>query len=206
MNYKRVERPYQETELQVRRPTRNEVPLGEHQPLPWPEAINQVWSADLVFIHTADGRAFKAMIIIDDATREAVATEVDRAISEHDVARVLDRLAMTRGLPQVIRADNGKEFCGKTMVTWAHKRGVQLRLTQPGRPSRNAYIENLNRRLYDKCLNQPWFSALQHARTVIESCRREHNEVRPQRTLGGLTPAAYAQQLAEKAATRKPGL
>jgi len=28
---------------------------------------------------------------------------------------VLDRLALSRGLPQVIRTDNGKEFCGKAM-------------------------------------------------------------------------------------------
>jgi hypothetical protein len=31
----------------------------------------------------------------------------------------------------VIRSDNGKEFCGKAMVTWAHARGVQLRLIEP---------------------------------------------------------------------------
>ncbi|MNV48586.1 hypothetical protein D3C71_1405020 [compost metagenome] len=31
-------------------------------------------------------------------------------------ARVLDRLAIQRGLPRVIRTDNGKEFCGKAMA------------------------------------------------------------------------------------------
>ena len=40
------------------------------------------------------------------------------------VARVLDRLALSRGLPQVIRTDNDNdndnEFCGKAMVTWAY--------------------------------------------------------------------------------------
>jgi hypothetical protein len=29
-----------------------------------------------------------------------------------------------RGLPQAIRTDNGKEFCGKAMLTWAHARGI----------------------------------------------------------------------------------
>lgn len=28
----------------------------------------------------------------------------------------------------------GKEFCGKAMVAWAHERGVQLRLIEPGKP------------------------------------------------------------------------
>jgi hypothetical protein len=49
-----------------------------------------------------------------------VAIETERAISGHGVARVLDRLALSRGLPQVIRTDNDKEFCGKAMVTWAY--------------------------------------------------------------------------------------
>src|SRR5690606_19760531 len=101
-----------------------------------PEAANQVWSMDFVFDRTAEGRVLKALTIIDDATHEAVAIEVERAISGHGVARVLDRLALTRGLPQMIRTDNGKEFCGKTMVAWAHERGVQLRLIQPGKPNK----------------------------------------------------------------------
>ena len=93
----------------------------------------------------------------------------------------------------------GKEFCGKTMVTWAHERGVQLRLIQPGKPNQNAYIESFNGRLRDECLNEHWFPTLLHARTEIETWRREYNEERPKKTLGGLTPAAYAQQLAAKA-------
>ena len=148
----------------------------------------------------------RLLTIVDDATHESVAIEVERAISGHGVARVLERLALTRGLPQVIRTDNGKEFCGKTMVTWAHERGVQLRLIQPGKPNQNAYIESFNGRLRDECLNEHWFPTLLHARTEIETWRREYNEERPKKVLGGLTPAAYAKQLAAKAATMKPGL
>lgn len=206
VNYKRVERLYQQASLQVRRRKRKKVLLGERQPLLRPEAANQVWSMDFVFDRTAEGRVLKALTIVDDATHEAVAIEVERAISGHGVARVLDRLALTRGLPQVIRTDNGKEFCGKTMVTWAHQRGVQLRLIQPGKPNQNAYIESFNGRLRDECLNEHWFPTLLHARTEIETWRREYNEERPKKILGGLTPAAYAQQLAAKAATMKPGL
>jgi len=148
----------------------------------------------------------KALTIIDDATHEAVATEVERAISGHGVARVLDRLVLTRGLPQVIRTDNGKEFCGKAIVTWAYEQGVQLRLIQPDMPNQNAYIESFNGRLRDECLNEHWFPTLLHARTEIEIWRRECNEERPKKILGGLTPVAYAQQLAAKASTMKSGL
>ena len=113
------------------------------------------------------------------------------------LTRVLDRLALSRGLPRVIRTDNGKEFCGKAMVEWAHGRGVDLRLIEPGKPNQNAYVESFNGRLRDECLNEHWFTSLLQARTVIETWRREYNEERPKKALGGLTPAAYAKQLAE---------
>lgn len=206
MNYKRVERLYQDAKLQVRRRKRKKVLLGERQPLLRPEAANQVWSMDFVFDRTAEGRVIKALTIVDDATHEAVSIEVERAISGYGVARVLARLALTRGLPQVIRTDNGKEFCGKAMVAWAYERGVQLRLIQPGKPNQNTYIKSFNGRLRDECLNEHWFPTLLHARTEIETWRREYNEERPKKILGGLTPAAYAQQLATKAATIKSGL
>jgi transposase InsO family protein len=195
VNYKRVERLYREERLQVRRRKRKKVPMGERQPLLRPSAANEVWSMDFVFDRTANARVLKCLTIVDDATHESVGIEVERAISGMGVTRVLDRLAHSRGLPRTIRTDNGKEFCGKAMVTWAHERGVQLRLIEPGKPNQNAYIESFNGRLRDECLNEHWFPSLLHARTEIERWRREYNEERPKKALGGLTPAAYAKQL-----------
>lgn len=206
VNYKRVERLYREAQLQVRRRKRKKVPMAERQPLLRPSRANEVWSMDFVFDRTAEGRVIKCLTIVDDATHEAVAIEVERAISGHGVTRVLARLALSRGLPQVIRTDNGKEFCGKAMVAWVHEQGVQLRLIEPGKPNQNAYVESFNGRLRDECLNEHWFPSLLQARTVIETWRREYNEERPKKALGGLTPAVYAEQLAARADTMNPGL
>ena len=112
VNYKRLERLHQEEKLQVRRRKRKKVPVSERQPLFRSTASNEVWSIDLVFDRTADGRVIKCLTVVDDATHETVAIEVERAISGIGVTRVMDRLALTRGLPKVIRSDNGKEFCG----------------------------------------------------------------------------------------------
>ena len=49
----------------------------------------------------------------------------------------------------------------------------------------------------DECLNEHWFVGLGHAKTIIETWRQEYNHERPKKSLGGLTPAAYARQLAE---------
>jgi putative transposase len=206
VNHKRIERLYAEAQLQVRCRTRKKVPVGERQPLVRPAAANAVWSMDFVFDRSADGRVIKCLTIVDDATHEAVAIVPERAFSGQHVTRILDHLAATRGLPQVIRTDNGKEFCGHAMLTWAHVHTVTLRLIEPGKPNQNAYIESFNGRLRDECLNEQWFLNLAHAQAIIEAWRREYNEERPKKGLGGLTPAAYARQLAGKSATVAPGL
>lgn len=206
INHKRVERLYSEARLQVRRRKRKKVPIGERQPLVRPQAANEVWSMDFVFDRSADGRVIKCLTIVDDATHESVAIVPERAIGGHQLTQILNQQAITRGLPKVIRTDNGKEFCGRTMLTWGHTHGVMLRLIEPGKPNQNAYIESFNGRLRDECLNEHWFVNLAHARAIIETWRREYNEERPKKILGGLTPAAYAKHLAEKSVTVATGL
>jgi putative transposase len=206
VNHKRVERLYSAAQLQVRRRRRKKVPVGERQPLIRPGAANEVWSMDFVFDRSGEGRVLKCLTIVDDATHESVAIVPERAIGGQQLIRILDRLAMTRGLPKVIRTDNGKEFCGRAMLTWAHAHRVALRLIEPGKPNQNAYVESFNGRLRDECLNEHWFVNLAHAKAVIETWRREYNEERPKKALGGLTPAAYAKQLAVKSAKVGLGL
>lgn len=72
---------------------------------------------------------------------------------------------------------------------------MKLFLLEPGKPNQNAYIESFNGRFRDECLNEHGFTSLSHAKVLIEAWRREYNEERPKRSLGGLTPATYARQL-----------
>lgn len=201
VNHKRVDRLYAVAGLQIKKRKRKKVPVADRHPLERPQKADVVWSMDFVFDRTAEGRSIKNLTIIDDATHEAVAIIPERAISGQMLTRILDGLAQTRGLPQAIRTDNGKEFCGRAMLDWAHARGVRLYLIEPGKPNQNAYIESFNGRFRDECLNEHWFTSLQHAKVVIESWRREYNEERPKESLGGMTPAAYAKTLALKCVT-----
>jgi putative transposase len=205
VNHKRVERLYAQEKLQVRRRKRKKVPVAQHQPLGRPAAANQVWSMDFVFDRTAEGRVIKSLTVVDDATHEAVAIVPERAIGGNLLTRILDRVALHRGLPQAIRTDNGKEFCGRAMLTWAHQRGVKLFLIEPGKPNQNAYIESFSGRFRDECFNEHWFTSLSHAKVLIEAWRREYNEERPKKSLGGLTPATYARRLLASAAKLTPG-
>ena len=171
VNHKRVHRLYVGERLQIRRRRRKKVPVADRQPLLKPTVPNEVWSADFVFDRTAEGRVLKCLAIVDDATTEAVAIVAARALGGLAVTRVLDRLALTRGLPRVLRTDNGLEFCGRALLTWAHERRVTLRLIEPGKPNQNAYIESFNGRFRDECLNEHWFTSVAHA---PKSDRRRH--------------------------------
>ena len=193
VNHKRVDRLYAAAGLQVRRRKRKKIPAADRHPLERPLAANQVWSMDFVFDRTAEGRVIKSLTIVDDATHEAVAVVPERGMGGNQLVRILDQLASTRGLPKAIRTDNGKEFCSRAMLMWAHARGVQLFL-----------IESFNGRFRDECLNEHWLTSIRHAQVVIEVWRREYNEERPKKSLGGLTPAAYAKSLTEKSGKLTP--
>jgi transposase InsO family protein len=204
VNHKRVDRLYAQAGLQVKKRRRKKIPVAERHPLARPMAANQVWSMDFVFDRTAEGRSIKNLTVVDDATHEAVAIVPQRALGGHQLVRILEHLASTRGLPKAIRTDNGKEFCGRAMLSWAHARGVQLFLIEPGKPNQNAYIESFNGRFRDECLNEHWFTSLQQARVIVEAWRREYNEERPKKSLGGLTPSAYARTLLHQPFTVTP--
>jgi len=204
VNHKRVERLYALEKLQVRRRRRKKIAAGERQPLVRPGAANEVWSMDFVFDRVASGRVLKMLVIVDDATHEAVAVIPEHCIGGEHLVRMLDQVCARRGHPAVIRTDNGKEFTGKAMLIWAHRNNVALRLIEPSKPNQNAYVESFNGRLRDECLNEHWFTSLAHAQAVIAIWVQEYNEERPKAGIGGLTPAAYAKQLAAKAVTLTP--
>ena len=142
----------------------------------------------------ADGRVFRLFNVVDDCTRECLAIEVDTSLGGHRVVAVLERLAVTRGLPNTIVLDNGPEFSGRALDGWAHQRGVHLSFIRPGRPVENAFIESFNGRVRDECLNQHWFLGLADARRTLASWHVEYNEARPHSGLGASTPREYAER------------
>ena len=125
--------------------------------------------------------------------RECPVIEVDTSLGGAKVVSMLERLAETRGLPNVITTDNGPEFAGRALDEWAYRKGVKLNFIRPGKPIENAYAESFIGRLRDECLNENWFMNLKHARDIIEDWRRDYNEVRPHSSLHGRAPMEYAE-------------
>ena len=199
INKKRVQRIYQQEGLQVRRRRRKHRARVPRVPMPLPTRPNERWSIDFVRDTLGDGRAFRALTIVDDCTREVPAIEVDFSLPGARVAAVLDRLARTRGLPKAIVCDNGPEFAGEALDEWAYVHNVALDFIDPGKPTQNAFIESFNGTFREECLNENWFVSLADAQHTIEAWRIEYNTERPHSRLRDCTPSEFALHLTSTA-------
>lgn len=192
VNHKRVERLYRQEGLSLKRKRRRKSGSHLRVVLPAPSRLNERWSMDFVTDSLVNGRRFRALTVVDDHSRESIAIEADFSLTGERVARVLERLAQTRGLPNIITVDNGPEFAGKALDAWAYQRGIKLHFIRPGKPVENAYIESFNGRFRDECLNENLFRTLDEARHIIEAWRCDYNRHRPHSSLGNLTPEEFA--------------
>ena len=89
--------------------------------------------------------------------------------------------------------DNGTEFAGNALDTWADQHRVTLHFIQPGKPVQNAFIESFNGKFRGECLTEHWFLPLQEAQVVIEAWRQEYNEERTHSAIGDVTPMEFIQ-------------
>ena len=137
-------------------------------------------------------RQLRMLTILDCATREALAVEVDYSLTSRKVAQALEGLRRMGRQPAEIRVDNGPEFIGAEFQVWCRRHGVKVTHIQPGKPMQNGHIESFNGRLRDECLNGHYFEDVEDAREKIAVWRREYLTQRPHSSLGGRTPAEFA--------------
>ena len=195
VNHKRVERIWRIEGLKVpkKQPKRGRLWLNDGSCIRLrPECKDHVWSYDFMMARTSDGRAFRILAILDEYTRECLRVLVKRRVSSQDVLEQLYWLFLVRGTPEHIRSDNGPEFTAKAVRKWLHRLGVKTLYIEPGSPWENGYIESFNGKLRDELLDREVFNTLLEAQILIETWRKEYNQVRPHSSLGYRPPAPEA--------------
>lgn len=195
-NHKRVYRVYKLMKLNLRRPAKRRLPKRHRVELYVPRLPDSVWSADFMSDALLNGRRFRTFNVVDDFNREALQIEIDTSITSERLVRIFERLQSERGLPQVLRTDNGPEFLGEAFTSWAKNAGMAIQYIQPGKPNQNAYIERFNRTYRDEVLDQHLFICLDDVREATYWWMIEYNEERPHDSLGDLTPLEARQQVA----------
>ena len=136
-----------------------------------------------------NGRAFRILNIIDEYSRECLATHVARNIRHGDVQECLAELFCQRGVPAHLRSDNGPEFTAKMLREWLSKLKIGALFIEPGSPWENGYVESFNGRMRDELSNLEIFYTVKEARHLIEMWMWEYNHVRPHSSLGYKPPA-----------------
>lgn len=113
MSAGRAYRLWSKAGLQVpRKRPRRRIASGRPRPQA-PMVANQVWAYDFVFDTTASGQQLKCLTVIDEYTRESLAIDVAGSIRSTRVIEVLSQLISVRGVPKILRSDNGPEFVSK---------------------------------------------------------------------------------------------
>ena len=195
VNVKRVYRLYREDGLAVRRRKRKRVAVAR-QPMAVPTRLNECWAIDFMSDVLASGRRYRVFNVVDVLSREALAAEVDTGLPAVRVIQALEEIAVLRGYPARITLDNGPEFRGVALDTWAYQHGVVLDFIQPGKPIQNAVVESYNGRMRDELLNLHWWRNIGEARDAIDAYRQDFNEVRTHSGLGHKTPSEFARHYA----------
>jgi putative transposase len=177
--------------LNIRRRSRRRLPARVKQALFKPENPNQVWSVDFMADSLWNGRKYRLLNIVDDFNREVLHIEADTSLPTLRLIRCLEQLSDTRGLPTMLRVDNGPEFISAQLDTWCRERQILLVFIQPGKPMQNGYVERCNGNIRRELLNAYLFQTLDEVREKAEEWRLDYNEKRPHASLGYVPPAEY---------------
>ena len=156
---------------------------------------NHVWSYDFLAERTEDGRQLKILAVLDEFTRECLATEVARSFTSRDVMLTLQYLFAVRGAPEHLRSDNGPEFVAHDIQRWLKRAAVNTLYINKGSPWENGYVESFNGKLRDELLNRELFLSLAEARYLLDEWRLDYNHRRPHSALDWQTPAEFAATL-----------
>lgn len=120
--------------------------------------------------------------VIDDFNREALAIEVDFSLPASRVVRTLEQLIEWKGKPAAIWCDNGPEYTGNILISWAAQQ--------------NAYIERYNRTVRYDWLGQHLFTSLDELQNYATGWQWFYNHERPNMAFNGYTPMQHIQRMA----------
>ena len=175
VNHKRVYSLYRLAGLSLRLKLRKKRVSGLRGPKPVATRPNECWSMDFMADRLVDGRRFRVLTLVDNVSRVSPAIVADGRLTGERVVEVLEGLLAVGQKPAMLSIDNGPEFISRALGGWAHRHGVQLAFSRPGKPTDNAFIEAFNSRFRDECLNLHWFESLEEAQATIEAWRVDYN-------------------------------
>lgn len=161
------------------------------QPLGHVEAVHDVWSADFKGdFRLGDARRCYPLTLSDNHSRYLIECKGLYQPKLAPVKACYERAFRVHGLPRAMRTDNGYPFAQCTLggltalSVWLLRLGVMPERIAPGHPEQNPRHERMHRTLKAATASPPKANLCAQQR-AFNRFRREYNEVRPHRALGG---------------------
>ncbi len=188
-NHKKIERLCRIEGLTLKRRKKNRIKIVRiPTPMIHSTVANYVWGMDFVHDKFIDGNKFRCFTIVDHLSKECPGILVQKMIKSEDLISFLEKIKLTKGLPNNFNLDNGSEFTSNIFSSWCSANRINIRYIQPGKPIENPFIESFNGKFRDECLNLNNFKNLRHATTEIEKWRNYYNHERPHSSLNYSSP------------------
>lgn len=171
---------------------------GPRLPVPGltrPTRSNQVWTVDFKgWFRTADGQRQEPLTVRDLFSRFGLCVRLLPSQDDTQVRQVFQRLFRQRGLPGIIRVDNGSPFAGtgalglSRLSVWWLRLGIRVEFTRRARPGDNAAHEQFHG-CYQREVVVPQGSHRRSLQARSTRWLRGYNQDRPHEALRQRTPA-----------------
>lgn len=169
--------------------------LREHQDLQV-DGPNDVWTVDFKgWWRTRDGKRFEPLTVRDAFSRYVLCLRMLSSMAAEAVKPAFQRLFQARGLPKVIRVDNGAPFACTSapaglsrLSAWWTSLGVRVSFSRPAHPQDNGSHERMHADMANEMEADP-AGTPKAQQQIADRWRQQFNDVRPHEAIGMKTPA-----------------
>jgi len=160
------------------------------------ERPNEVWTADITYVPTAEGWLYVAAI------KDLFAGEIvgrafgERMTTDLIVGALAQAVATRRPSRDLIHhSDRGSQYCSDEYQGWLRSCGLRVSMSRKGNCYDNAPVESFWGTLKNELVHHRRYQTrVEAAREIMEYIDLFYNRERRQARLGYVSPAAFTQQ------------
>ena len=159
-----------------------------------PSGPDQIWVADITYVHLARAFAYLA-VILDAFSRKAVGWALEPSLNTSVAMAALDQALVLRKPPRgslIHHSDRGVQYASLAYRQRLSEHDVIISMSRPGNPFDNAKAESFMKTLKTEELNARSFKTIDDARTRIDDfIANIYNTERLHSALGYLSPLEF---------------
>jgi len=160
-----------------------------------PTKINQLWVADITYIHLMDEHVYLA-VIIDVFSRKCIGWELSRRIDAGLVLNALDMAVKARahlGMNGLIHhSDQGVQYACNEYVNLLEELGIEISMSRKGNPYDNAFAESFMKTLKAEEVYLKEYKTFEEAyNNIKEFIEIVYNKKRLHSSIGYMPPEEF---------------